>query len=197
VIYGAPENLALFRYVITLDVDTLLPEGTARRLVGTLAHPLNQAGFDPKTRAVLFGYTILQPRVEIKPTSANQTTFSQIFSGDTGLDLYSRAVSDVYQDLFGEGSYVGKGIYDVDAFEFSLHNRVPENALLSHDLFEGIHGRAALVTDITLLEDFPPQYLVYIQRLHRWTAATGSFYPGYYPMSRWLTTHGQRTASRC
>jgi cyclic beta-1,2-glucan synthetase len=181
VIYGAPENLAMFRYVITLDVDTLLPDGTARRLVGTIAHPLNQAGFDPKTRSVLFGYTILQPRVEIKPTSANQTTFSRIFSGDTGLDLYSRAVSDVYQDLFGEGSYVGKGIYDVDAFEYSLHNRVPENALLSHDLFEGIHGRAALVTDITLVEDFPPQYLVYIQRLHRWTRGDWQLLPWLLP----------------
>jgi cyclic beta-1,2-glucan synthetase len=182
VIYGAPENLASFRYVITLDADTLLPDGTARRLVGTLAHPLNQAGFDPETRAVLFGYTILQPRVEIKPTSANQTIFSRIFSGDTGLDLYSRAVSDVYQDLFGEGSYVGKGIYDVDAFEYSLHNRVPENALLSHDLFEGIHGRAALATDITLLEDFPPQYLVYAQRLHRWIRGDWQLLPWLLPV---------------
>jgi cyclic beta-1,2-glucan synthetase len=168
VIYGAPENLGQIRYVITLDVDTLLPDGSARRLVGTLAHPLNQAYFDPKSKALLSGYTILQPRVEIKPTSANQTVFSRIFSGDTALDLYSRAVSDVYQDLFREGSYIGKGIYEVDAFERSLENRVPENALLSHDLFEGIHGRAALVTDITLLEDFPSHYLVFTQRLHRW-----------------------------
>jgi len=181
VVYGAPENLEKIRYVITLDVDTLLPDGAARRLVGTLAHPLNQAQFDPKNRTVLSGYTILQPRVEIKPTSANQSLFSRIFSGDTALDLYSRAVSDVYQDLFGEGSYVGKGIYDVDAFEYSLQNRVPENALLSHDLFEGIHGRAGLVTDITLLEDFPPRYLVFTQRLHRWTRGDWQLLPWLLP----------------
>jgi cyclic beta-1,2-glucan synthetase len=181
VIYGAPENLKQIRYVITLDVDTLLPDGSARRLVGTLAHPLNQAHFDPKSKAVLSGYTILQPRVEIKPTSANQTVFSRIFSGDTALDLYSRAVSDVYQDLFGEGSYIGKGIYDVDAFERSLENRVPENALLSHDLFEGIHGRAALVTDITLLEDFPSNYLVFTQRLHRWLRGDWQLLPWLLP----------------
>jgi cyclic beta-1,2-glucan synthetase len=167
-ILHAPENLDQFRYVITLDRDTLLPDGNGSRLVGTLAHPLNQAQIDPQSGAVLSGYTILQPRVEIQPTSANQTPFTRIFSGDTALDLYSLAVSDVYQDLFGEGIYVGKGIYDVDAFEASLKDRVPENTLLSHDLFEGIHGRAGLVTDITLLEDFPPHYLAYAQRLHRW-----------------------------
>lgn len=167
-IHHAPENLDQFRYVITLDRDTILPDGSGSRLIGTLAHPLNQARIDPENGAILSGYSILQPRVEIQPTSANQTPFTRIFSADTALDLYSRAVSDVYQDLFAEGIFVGKGIYDVDAFEASLENRVPENALLSHDLFEGIHGRTGLVTDITLLEDFPPHYLAYVQRLHRW-----------------------------
>jgi cyclic beta-1,2-glucan synthetase len=167
-IHHAPENMNAFRYVITLDRDTLLPDGNGKRLVGTLAHPLNQAHMDPKTHEILSGYTILQPRVEIQPTSANQTPFTRIFSSDTALDLYSRAISDVYQDLFGEGIYVGKGIYEVDTFEGSLENRVPENALLSHDLFEGIHGRVGLVTDIILLEDFPPHYLAFAQRLHRW-----------------------------
>ncbi len=180
-IFDAPENLQQIRYVITLDRDTLLPEGNARRLVGTLAHPLNQAHFDPHSGAVLSGYTILQPRVEIKPTSANQSLFTRIFSGDIALDLYSRAVSDVYQDLFGEGSYIGKGIYDADAFQRSLKNRVPENALLSHDLFEGIQGRAALVTDITLLEDFPPHYLAHAQRLHRWLRGDWQILPWLMP----------------
>jgi cyclic beta-1,2-glucan synthetase len=166
--YQAPEHLDRFRYVITLDRDTLLPDGNGKRLVGTLAHPLNQAQMDPETKEILSGYTILQPRVEIQPTSANQTPFTRIFSTDTALDLYSRAVSDVYQDLFGEGIFVGKGIYEIDSFESSLKDRVPENALLSHDLFEGIHGRVGLVTDITLLEDFPPHYLAFAQRLHRW-----------------------------
>jgi cyclic beta-1,2-glucan synthetase len=180
-IYPAQETLEQVRYVITLDRDTLLPEGCACRLVGTLAHPLNQAYFYPGRGVVLSGYTLLQPRVEIKPTSANQTAFSRIFSGDTALDLYSRAVSDVYQDLFAEGIYVGKGIYDVDAFERSLEGRVPENALLSHDLFEGIHGRAALVTDITLLEDFPPHYLAFAQRLHRWLRGDWQIMPWLFP----------------
>ena len=114
------------------------------------------------------GYTILQPRTEISPAAANRTTFSRIFSGDTGIDLYTLAVSDVYQDLFGEGIFVGKGIYDVDAFMRTLQDRVPENSLLSHDLFEGIHGRAGLVSDIVVYEDYPASYLVQARRLHRW-----------------------------
>jgi cyclic beta-1,2-glucan synthetase len=181
-ILHSPDNLNRFRYVITLDRDTLLPDGNGKRLVGTLAHPLNQAQMDHKTKKVLSGYTILQPRVEIRPTSANQTPFTRIFSSDTALDLYSRAVSDVYQDLFGEGIYVGKGIYEIDTFEKSLEGRIPENTLLSHDLFEGIHGRAGLVTDITLLEDFPPHYLAFAQRLHRWLRGDWQIFP-------WLFRH--------
>jgi cyclic beta-1,2-glucan synthetase len=137
---GDLDTLHAIRYVITLDADTMLPRDSARRLVGTLAHPLNQPRFDPETGRVDAGYTVLQPRTEIKPTSATQSWFARIFAGDVALDLYTRAVSDVYQDLFGEGIYVGKGIYHVAAFERSLAGRVPENALLSHDLFEGIHG---------------------------------------------------------
>jgi cyclic beta-1,2-glucan synthetase len=175
------EILPQIRYVITLDGDTVLPEGNARRLVGTFAHPLNQAEFHLDTGGVVSGYTILQPRVEIKPTSANQTLFTRIFSGDIALDLYSRAASDVYQDLFFEGIYVGKGIYDVAAFERSLHRRIPDNTLLSHDLFEGIHGRAALVTDITLLEDFPPLYLAFARRLHRWVRGDWQLLPWLMP----------------
>ena len=157
--------LHAIKYVITLDADTSLPQDSASRLIATLAHPLNRGRIfcgRPLGRA---GFTILQPRVEIKPASANRSLFSRIFAGNTGFDLYTLAVSDVYQDLFGEGSYVGKGIYDVAAFERSLTGQVRENTLLSHDLFEGIYGRAALVTDILLYEEYPARYLTYARRM--------------------------------
>ena len=160
--------LECVRFVITLDADTILPGGAACRLAGTLAHPLNRAVFDDTTGRVISGYTVLQPRMEIHPKSANLSWFTRIFAGDTGLDLYSRAVSDAYQDLFGEGSYVGKGIYDVDAFERCVEGHIPENAVLSHDLLEGLMGRAGLVTDITMIEDYPPNYFVQVMRLRRW-----------------------------
>ncbi len=161
-------ELQCVRFVITLDADTILPRGAARRLVGSLAHPLNHAKFDDTTGQVFSGYTVLQPRMEIHPRSANYSWFTRIFAGDTGLDLYTRAVSDAYQDLFGEGSYVGKGIYDVDAFERSVKKRIPENSVLSHDLLEGIMGRAGLVTDITMIEDYPSNYFIQIKRQQRW-----------------------------
>jgi cyclic beta-1,2-glucan synthetase len=155
-------------FVITLDSDTILPRGAACRLVGTLAHPLNQAVFDEVTGQVIAGYTILQPRMEIHPRSSNYSWFTRFFAGDAGLDLYTLAVSDAYQDLFGEGSYVGKGIYDVDAFERSVDLRIPENTVLSHDLLEGLMGRAALVTDITMIEDYPQNYFIQALRQRRW-----------------------------
>jgi cyclic beta-1,2-glucan synthetase len=160
--------LSTIRYVITLDADTILPGQSARRLVAALAHPLNRADFDPQTGRVRAGYTILQPRIEINPTSANKSLFTRVYSGDVGLDLYTLAVSDVYQDLFGEGIYIGKGIYDVENFERSLAGVVPENTLLSHDLFEGIHGRVGLITDVSLIEEYPHNYLVHMRRSHRW-----------------------------
>ncbi len=178
---GDLDRLRRVRYVITLDADTQLEQGGAQALVATLAHPLNRAEFDPLTGAVAAGYTLLQPRAEITPTSANVSLFTHIFSGDTGLDLYTRAVSNVYQDLFGEGIYIGKGIYDVDAFERSLSGRVPENTLLSHDLFEGIHGRAGLVTDIVILEDYPPNFLVHMQRMRRWMRGDWQILPWLLP----------------
>ncbi|MFN2270731.1 MAG: GH36-type glycosyl hydrolase domain-containing protein [Anaerolineae bacterium] len=178
---GDLDILSEIRYVITLDADTLLPREGARRLVATLAHPLNQAEFDSQTGEVIAGYTVLQPRVEIKPTSAGHSRFAQIFSGDVGLDLYTHAVSDVYQDLFGEGIYAGKGIYDVAAFERSLEGRVPNNALLSHDLFEGVHGRAGLVTDVVLYEDYPAHYLAHTHRLHRWVRGDWQLIPWLFP----------------
>jgi len=180
---GKAAILPQIRYVITLDADTLLPNEGASRLIGALAHPLNRAEFQAQTGKVCAGYTILQPRTMIRPTSANRSLFTRVFAGDMGLDLYSLAVSDAYQDLFGEGIYVGKGIYDVDAFERSLAQRVPENSLLSHDLFEGIHGRVGLVTDIVLYEDYPPHYLVNMLRLHRWVRGDWQLFPWLLPVT--------------
>ncbi len=179
---GDASILTDVKYVITLDADTSLPQGSANRLIATLAHPLNHAEFAADGQSVVAGYTVLQPRVAIKPTSANRSIFSQIFAGNAGFDLYSFAVSDVYQDLFGEGSYVGKGIYDVAAFERSLAGQVRQNTLLSHDLFEGIYGRAALVTDITLYEEYPSRYLVYARRLRRWIRGDWQLLPWLFPV---------------
>ena len=174
---GDPRGLRGVRFVITLDADTALPQGSAARLVGTLAHPLNRAEVDPASGRVHAGYTVIQPRVETSPESGNRSLFTRLYCGDTGIDIYSRAVSDVYQDLFGAGIYVGKAIYDVAAFSESLAGRVPENALASHDLFEGIHGRAALATDIVLYEDYPPSYLAFARRLHRWVRGDWQLVP--------------------
>ena len=160
-----PKNI---RFVVTVDADTILPPGSVTKLVGTLAHPLNRPRIDPATGRLKSGYSIIQPRVEISPKSGARTLFSRLFTGDTAIDIYSRAVSDVYQDLFGTGIFVGKGIYDVEAFHRSVEGRTPENRILSHDLFEGAHGRVALATDIVLYEDFPGNYLEYAKRLHRW-----------------------------
>jgi cyclic beta-1,2-glucan synthetase len=156
------------RYVITLDADTRLPKTAAYRLVGAMAHPLNRPRFDPAMGRIVEGYAVLQPRiVPSLPTGPGSTTYQRIVSGPGGVDPYAGAVSDVYQDLFGEGSYTGKGIYDVDAFEAALAGLVPENALLSHDLFEGVFARAGLVTDIELFEEFPTNYEVGVRRIHR------------------------------
>ncbi|NLX09946.1 MAG: cellobiose phosphorylase [Chloroflexi bacterium] len=178
---GDPAILPQIRYVITLDADTMLPQGSAQRLVATLAHPLNRAEFAPDGQRVVAGYGVLQPRVEVKPLAASHSRFTQIFAGDTGVDLYTLAVSDVYQDLFGEGSYVGKGIYDVAAFERALAGRIPDNRLLSHDLFEGLHVRAGLVTDVMLLEDYPLHYLAQTRRLHRWIRGDWQLLPWLLP----------------
>jgi cyclic beta-1,2-glucan synthetase len=165
---GNPGIPGKITYVITLDADTLLPRDSAHRLIGTLAHPLNRARIDPETGRVTAGYTVLQPRMEIRPASANRSLFTRLFAGDTAMDLYTLAVSNVYQDLLGEGLYVGKGIYDVVAFDNCMNHRVPDNSLLSHDLIEGLHMRVALVSDIVLMEDYPPSYLAYTHRQDRW-----------------------------
>ncbi|HEX5719666.1 MAG TPA: glucoamylase family protein, partial [Thermoanaerobaculia bacterium] len=167
-------------FVLSLDADTYLPRGVAARLAATLAHPLNRAelGADGQDLA---GYSVLQPRIEITPDSSGRTRYSRLFSGGSGLDLYSHAVSDVYQDLFGIGIFAGKGIYDPVAFEAGLAGRIPENALLSHDLFEGLHGRAALVSDVVMFEDFPPNQLAAMPRQHRWTRGDWQLLPWLLP----------------
>ena len=166
------------RYVITLDADTRLPRETARRLVGKLAHPLNQARFDPVVGRVVEGYAVLQPRVTPSlPVGREGSIFQRVFSSASGIDPYAAAVSDVYQDLLGEGSYTGKGIYDVDAFEAALAGRVPDGTLLSHDLFEGIFARAGLASDIEVVEEFPRRYDVSANRQHRWARGDWQLLP--------------------
>ena len=161
--------LGQIRYVITLDADTQLPRDAAFRLLGAAIHPLNQPRFDQESGVVVSGYGILQPRVSISLESSSRSRFARIFSGNTGIDPYTTAASDVYQDLFGEGIYTGKGLYDVKAFERALGDRSPEQTLLSHDLFESIFARAALVSDIEFLDDYPAHYDTYANRQHRWT----------------------------
>jgi cyclic beta-1,2-glucan glucanotransferase len=160
--------LAAVRYVITLDSDTELPRRSAQRMVGTLAHPLNQAIIDPVKNIVTAGYGILQPRVAVSVHSAASSRLASIYSGETGLDLYTRAVSDVYQDLFGEGIFAGKGIYEIDPFHRVLDHRFPSNSLLSHDLIEGAYARAGLATDIEIIDDYPSHYSAHNRRKHRW-----------------------------
>jgi len=160
--------LPRIRFVITLDSDTELPRGSAHRMVGALAHPLNQAIIDPEKNIVVAGYGILQPRVGISVQSAARSRLAKIYSGQTGFDIYTRAVSDVYQDLYGEGSFAGKGIYEVDTLHQVLDRRFPRNALLSHDLIEGAYARAALASDIEIIEDYPSHYSAHNRRKHRW-----------------------------
>ena len=167
-IVGDRSLLASIRYVITLDTDTQLPRDAARSLVGNLAHPLVRPVYDAARGRVVDGYAILQPRASISLTSACRSRFARLLSGEAGIDPYTREVSDVYQDLFGEGSFVGKGIYDVDAFRLALDGRFPENLVLSHDLLEGSHARSALVTDVELIEEHPASCTVEASRRHRW-----------------------------
>jgi cyclic beta-1,2-glucan synthetase len=166
------------RYVVTLDADTKLPIGAVRQLVGTLAHPLNRPRFDPEQQRVVEGYGVLQPRITpTLPARRDSTIFQRLFSGPGGIDPYASAVSDVYQDLFGEGTYTGKGIYEVDVFEAALAGRVPENALLSHDLFEGTYARCGFVNDLEFFEDFPSHIEVAASRSHRWARGDWQLLP--------------------
>ena len=190
VVLGDVTALASIRYVITLDTDTQLPREAAQELIGAIAHPLNRPRFAsagagsntgtgriPISRTITDGYAILQPRTAISLPSAMRSWFARIFSGEPGIDPYSRAVSDVYQDLFGEGSFVGKGIYDLAAFDRALSGRFAENRILSHDLIEGCVSRAGLASDVLVFEDHPSRYVADVSRRHRWTRGDWQLLP--------------------
>ncbi|MEQ8820484.1 MAG: glucoamylase family protein [Sumerlaeia bacterium] len=168
VVLGNTEILPRVKYVITLDTDTQLPRDVPHLLVGALCHPLNRAEVDPIRKVVTRGYGILQPRVSISLPTAGRSWYVRLTAGDSGIDPYTRAVSNTYQDLFDEGSFIGKGIYDVDAFQEVLEGRLPENKILSHDLIEACHARSALMSDVELFEDFPYRYNVDVDRRRRW-----------------------------
>jgi cyclic beta-1,2-glucan synthetase len=183
-VYGDTSLLSSVRYVITLDSDTELPRDSAKQLVGAMAHSLNRPVLDSRQRRVIEGYGILQPRVSVSLPSAQRSWFVRLCAGDPGVDPYTRVVSDVYQDLFGEGSFVGKGIYDVDAF-LKTCGDFPDNAVLSHDLLEGAYARSGLLSDVELYEAYPSRYLVDVSRRHRWMR-------GDWQIARWLLPRVRR-----
>ncbi|MBU1044428.1 MAG: cyclic beta 1-2 glucan synthetase [Candidatus Omnitrophica bacterium] len=168
VILGDPKKLQDVKYVIVLDADTRMPRNAARDLVGVIEHPLNRPVYDEKKQRVVSGYGIIQPRVEPSYPGETPSLFVKIFGGDSGIDPYTRAVSDVYQDLFFEGSFIGKGLYEVDAFEKSMQGRFPINSILSHDLLEGCYARSGLLTDVQFYEEYPSGYLKDLNRRQRW-----------------------------
>ena len=189
VVHGDIQSMRGARFVIVLDADNQLLPGAAAKLVGTLSHPLNRPQFDAHTGRVVAGYTVVQPRVDVHPASANRTLFSRLMAGETGIDLYQQAISETYQDLFGRGIYSGKGIYDVRAFARSVEGRIPTNAVLSHDLLEGILGRAGFASDIVLLESASPNLLAELKRQHRWIRGDWQLFPWLIPigatMAQW------------
>ncbi|WP_447593896.1 GH36-type glycosyl hydrolase domain-containing protein [Aquipseudomonas campi] len=180
-IVGDIAALQSVTYVITLDTDTQLPRDVARQLVGAMAHPLNQAVFDLEQRRISAGYAILQPRVGISLPSVARSAYAQLFGSDAGVDPYTRAVSDVYQDLFRQGSFIGKGIYAVDAFEQALAERFPDNRILSHDLIEGSYARSGLISDVQLYEEHPARYSADVKRRHRWIRGDWQLLPWLMP----------------
>jgi hypothetical protein len=165
---GNTSVLGSVQFVITLDTDTQLQRDTARSFAATLAHPLNRPHFDMQLQRVTSGYGILQPRMAVSLQSTNRSRYARLLGSEAGMDPYTRAVSDVYQDLFHEGSFIGKGIYDVDAFELALKDRFPENRILSHDLLEGCYARCGLVSDVQLYDDYPARYENDVNRRSRW-----------------------------
>jgi len=178
-IVGNTEVLSKVKYVITLDTDTDLPRDSAWQLVGAMAHPLNRPQYDPAKGRIVSGYGILQPRVAVSLPGTNRSRYARMWGNDAGIDPYTRVVSDVYQDLFGEGSFIGKGIYDVDAFEQVLKERFPENCILSHDLIEGCYVRSGLISDVQLFEAYPSRYSADVSRRSRWIR-------GDWQLLRWL-----------
>ncbi len=177
-VVGDTRILGQVKYVITLDADTQLPRDAARLLVGAMTHPLNRARHDEHQR-VTEGYGILQPRVAVSLPAANRSWYARLWASEPGIDPYTRVVSDVYQDLFGEGSFIGKGIYDVDAFDMAVGERFPENRILSHDLLEGCYARAGLLTDVQVYEEYPARYEEDVRRRYRWIR-------GDWQLWRWL-----------
>ncbi|MGA7257897.1 MAG: glycosyl transferase, partial [Terracidiphilus sp.] len=179
---GRLEALETVRYILTLDCDTQLPAGSAARMIGAIAHPLNQAIIDPKLRIVVEGYGILQPRVGVSVSSASRSRLANLYSGQSGLDIYTQAISDAYQDLYAEGSFTGKGIYEVSVLHTVLNRRFPRNSLLSHDLIEGAYARAGLASDIEVIDDYPTHYSAYTRRKHRWVR-------GDWQIAQWMFAH--------
>lgn len=178
-VVGDTTILSSVRYVITLDTDTQLPRDAAWELVGAMAHPLNRPRYDAERGRVCEGHGILQPRVAASLPGANRSRYAGLYGSDAGIDPYTHAVSDVYQDWFQEGSFIGKGIYDVDAFEQAVDGRFPENRILSHDLLEGCYARSGLLCDVELYEDYPACYRADVSRRHRWIR-------GDWQIARWL-----------
>ena len=187
---GDPAELKPIRFVITLDADTQLPRDSAQRLVGTLAHPLNAPRFDRALGRVIEGYGVLQPRVSFHLVAATHSRFAALLAASGGIDPYSTAASDSYMDLFGLGSFTGKGIYDLDAFEAATGKTFPENQILSHDLIEGNYARCGLASDTELFDDFPARYHAYARREHRWVRGDWQLLPW---LGRWVpSAEGRR-----
>jgi cyclic beta-1,2-glucan synthetase len=181
-ILGNTSLLSKVKYVITLDTDTQLARDSARQFVGAMSHPLNKPKYDTVKRRVTEGYSILQPRVAISLPGMNRSKYAMLFGSEAGIDPYTRAISDVYQDLFGEGSFIGKGIYDVDAFSEVLNDRFPENRILSHDLVEGCYARSGLLSDILLFEEYPASYQADVSRRSRWIRGDWQLIPWLLPI---------------
>jgi len=178
-VIGDTAILANVKYVITLDTDTQLPRDSARQFVGAMAHPMNRPWYDEHKQRIAEGYGILQPRVAVSLPGTNRSRYARLCGSEPGIDPYTRAVSDVYQDLFAEGSFTGKGIYEVDAFERAIKGRFPDNRILSHDLLEGCYARAGLLSDVLLYEEYPSRYSADVRRRHRWIR-------GDWQLLRWL-----------
>jgi cyclic beta-1,2-glucan synthetase len=167
-IVGATARLSKVKYVITLDTDTQLPRDSAWQLIGTMVHTLNRPRYDQSGQRVCAGYGILQPRVSPSLPGTNRSRYARLYGGTPGIDPYTRTVSDIYQDLFGEGSFIGKGIYDIDAVVRSFNGSFPENQILSHDLIEGCYARSGLLSDVELYEEYPSRYSADVSCRHRW-----------------------------
>ena len=190
-IVGNTKILPLIRYVITLDNDTQLPRDAAKNLIGALSHPLNRPQLDPTGKKVIRGYGLLQPKITMSYVSTHRSFYARIFGGQSGIDIYSGAVSDPYQDLFKRGIFTGKGIYDVRVFHQILGDRIPENMVLSHDLLEGSFIKTGLVTDIELIDDYPTTYLNDLERMHRWARGDWQLLPWLY--AKVPNRHGIKT----